>query len=266
MPTHTSSVTLSPFGRPLTPMQARRQHGAYLVSLDAKFNNYTKRPCTASAIMVSLRTGIAPLDLTEEENSAQRLLSITDEEREARKPDRTAQLTGKKTKPLISSMGAYATSVEFQDDNPRRALLKRVAPRFASEREAAEQQVALEAAKMKKKGQLRRSQIDMVQGRRARFVDKMLLPPPKVENVFTKMQAERRQRQVQAAAEAASEAFSGETNKKNKKAKAKARAAYLTAAAVPYGKTRLKSAHMHKGGIDQPYSYVGGYYAVNVPL
>ena len=266
LPTHTSSVALSPFGRPLTPMQARRQHGAYLMSLDAKFNNYTKRPCTASAIMVSLRTGVAPLDLTEEENSTQRLLSITDEEREARKPDRTAQLTGKKTQPLISSMGAYATAVEFQDDNPRRALLKRVAPRFASEREAAEQQVALAAAKMKKKGQLRRSQIDMVQGRRARFVDKMLLPPPKVENVFTKMQAERRQRQIEAAAEAATEAFGGETNKKNKKSKAKARAAYLTAAAVPYGKTRLKSAHMHKGGIDQPYSYVGGYYSVNVPL
>ena len=63
-----------------------------MILMDAKFNHFTKRPCTASAMLVPLRTGNAPLENTEEEYNTIRLLSMTDAEATARQPDKKTQV------------------------------------------------------------------------------------------------------------------------------------------------------------------------------
>jgi hypothetical protein len=82
------------------------------------------------------------------------------------------QLMGKKQAVTKDAMGAYTSAIEFVVDNPRTLLLGRVAPKFASMREEAEEKVRVAREnKAKNGGDPKRAQLDMVQGRRQRFVD-----------------------------------------------------------------------------------------------
>jgi hypothetical protein len=82
------------------------------------------------------------------------------------------QLMGKKQEVTKDAMGAYTSAIEFVVDNPRTLLLGRVAPKFANMREEAEEKVRVAREnKAKNGGDPKRAQLDMVQGRRQRFVD-----------------------------------------------------------------------------------------------
>jgi len=81
-------------------------------------------------------------------------------------------MMGKKQVVTMDAMGAYTSAIEFVVDNPRTLLLGRVAPKFASMREEAEEKVRIAREnKAKSGGDPKRAQLDMVQGRRQRFVD-----------------------------------------------------------------------------------------------
>ena len=62
--------------RPLSQVGQRRQNSARAVGLDATFLRYTKRPSTASALMIPIRTPDAPLDGTEEEKVVNRYVIV----------------------------------------------------------------------------------------------------------------------------------------------------------------------------------------------
>jgi len=257
--------------RPMSKTAQRQRESAALVKMDALFNSFTKRPCTASAILIPLRSGNAPLENTEEEYSTQRLLSMLDEDKEARKEDKKSSLIGRKPVPLKSKMGAYASGVEYKVENPRTILMDRIAPRFANEREKAEETVRILAEKGGRKGDVKRQKVDLVLNRRRRFVDKLLLPPTKMEmDAFAKLKQQRRLKQEAEAEEIGAEgAFSTEevtgslsTVAKARKAKNVARQKFLNSTKnIPYGNTRLRSTHYMKGHFtDRPWEYVSGYY------
>ena len=258
--------------RPVSQARARALGVGQKILMDAKFGHFTKRPCTASAMLVPLRTGNAPLENTEEEFDTIRLLSISERDAEARKADKKDTLIGKKADVTKDPMGAYTSAVEFVVENPRTKLLDRVAPKYANLREEAEEKVRI--AKEKKEaggGDPKRQQVDLVQGRRQRFIDYKLLPPTRRTSAFHEMKKAREDKEASELEELGNMAFGevegkGSTASSALKARNRARQKFIKGVQVPYGKSRLQSSHNMKGKIDAPWTYVGSYYHINMPI
>jgi hypothetical protein len=71
--------------RPHSRLRDRRKDSARLVLLDAKFEKFTRRPSTSSALAIPLRNAEAPFEGTEEEYDTCRILATTAAELESRK-------------------------------------------------------------------------------------------------------------------------------------------------------------------------------------
>ena len=180
----------TPPPRPTTRLQSRRQARARQVGLDAKFELYTKRPCTSSAMFISRRSDNAPLKGTEEENDMNRFFST---------PTRTRNLVvqaieNKKKMGIrayiepdrqkLNALGSYENaSTCIANPTSREQLYDRVVDENSENaRKAKENRIELN--KMIGSGKLtdswRGKKVDMVPSeKRMRFVAKDLVPPIK---------------------------------------------------------------------------------------
>ena len=75
--------------RPISVINQRRFDAAAAIKLDAKFQKFTRRPCTSSSLFVPVRTLLAPLRNTEEEFAPYRVFTLSDSELKAIKPTET---------------------------------------------------------------------------------------------------------------------------------------------------------------------------------
>lgn len=174
-------------------LHQRRQHFAQKVALDAKFLKFTKRLTQHSALSLPLRTPQAPLDGTEEGNSAMRMILAQGFEFERlekyKQRDRFAELLGMQRSPTKDKLGAYSEEVQFSKLNPRDVLYDslflaaQAAAAGASTEEEKEERESLfpslGAAPSKPNVKVepdKRSKVDLVGDKRPRYVDRALLP------------------------------------------------------------------------------------------
>ena len=289
--------------RPVSQLGRRRINSARAVGLDAQFYRYTKRPATSSALGLPLRTPDAPLDGTEEESSVLRQVGDQGAEydlvRKARGKNMRKALGYTTQRPNITPMGDYNTDEKLAPKNAREKLFSRLQAKPMSDREAAENLVA-QAAKDQESGKgaaeaKMADQIELINGRRARFVDKVAIPPDRKETGVEKAMKE--QKRVQEEEEAKKLGLNGEkmeaarrameekllsgdvdgvlpddaslatsTNKERTKSKKDALRQRMimraTKKVVKYGMNRVTSTHNSFGEIEAPWSTVGGRYAV----
>ena len=175
--------------RPGSKVGQRRLDSAGAILMDATFQRYTRRPSTASAILLSVRTPQAPLDGTEEE--ANPLRYITDQGKEY---ELMAKQRGKNirkalgfttTRPPITPMGDYNTGEALGKLGPRDALFQRLVGKPLSEREAAEEYIkqAMESQNKEAAEGKIADEIDMVNGR-ARFIEAVAVPPVRKDSAI----------------------------------------------------------------------------------
>jgi hypothetical protein len=173
--------------RPSTKLRDRRLARARAVKLDAKFEMFTKRPCTSSPMFISQRTANAPLKGTEEETSLIRYFSTPTRTRnlvvaaiEDRKKMGVRQY-GISNSQQLSALGSYAKETDCLADPSGRQLLYDRLLDENDERSKLAKQNRAELNKMLESGKTdswRGKKVDMVPNeKRMRFVSKELVPP-----------------------------------------------------------------------------------------
>ena len=173
--------------RPSTNLRNRRMARARAIKMDAKFELFTERPCTASPLFISKRTANAPLKGTEEENSFNRYFSTPTRTRnlvvtalEDRKKLGIRQYTLSDSQKL-TALGSYSQESNcLADPTERQKLYDRLLDENDERTKLAEQN-RKELNNMLQTEQadgLRGTKVDMVPSeKRLRFVAKELVPP-----------------------------------------------------------------------------------------
>jgi hypothetical protein len=114
----------------MSAIQLRHVNAARIVALDARFFRFTKRPATASALFIPLRTAVAPLDGTPEQKSIIRHITSQGKEYELaeknRKQDLRAALGFEVKEPPRSAMGDYTDAVKVELLNERDKLYNKL--------------------------------------------------------------------------------------------------------------------------------------------
>ena len=291
-----------PAERPRSQLSERRISSARAVTLDATFFRYTKRPATASALGLPLRSPNAPLDGTEEEKNILRYISDQGMEydlvRKARGKNMRKALGCVTERPTITAMGDYNTEEKITAMNEREKLFSRLATKPKSDREAAEDLVraAQESQEGKAAMEAKLAEpVEMINGRRSRFVDADVIPPDRKETGVER--ALKEQQRVQEEEQARKLGLSGENMEKARRALEERLLTGGTACDVPddasaassthrekvkskkdalrqrmlmrsqkkkvqYGMNRVTSTHNSKGEIEAPWSTTGGRYTV----
>jgi len=288
--------------RPMSQLGQRRINSARAVGLDAQFYRYTKRPATASALGVPLRTPSAPLDGTEEESSVLRQIGDQGVEydlvRKARGKNMRKALGYTTQRPHVTPMGDYNTDEKLIPMNKREKLFSRLQSKPMSDREAAENLVREAEKETESKGTAEAKmadQIELINGRRARFVDRDVIPPDRKESGVEKAMKEQKRvmqeeeerklglggQKMEAARRAMEEkllsgdvggilpddaSLSTATNTEKTQSKKDALRQRMimraTKKVVKYGVNRVTSTHNSKGELEAPWSTVSGRYAV----
>lgn len=186
------------YERPLSQLRGRRKQVVNLVSLDAKFYSFTKRPATSSAIFLPLRKPSAPMDGTEEQDNIVRMIASQGQEWDlVNKVAPTAQsarlkaMIGKIEKSAKNSIGAYCDEVMINSGSAKDEIYNRLIIKPLSQLEEANLKLTkgmktIEAGKQKK--------VDMINGKRARFVDSELLPVERERSLVERMAIEAREK------------------------------------------------------------------------
>lgn len=188
--------------RPMSSTQERRLHVAKVVGLDGKFNKFTKRPSTQSAILLPLRSAVAPYEGTEEEGNVRRILSSQGKEYDLVKTETSIlnRTLGIKPKVSTDSIGAYCEELGHKELNGREALFQKLTG-DRSALEDAELQVTKAAAKKlsDRLESIFKSKINLSSdGRRALYAEPDLLPQSTKLNVIQsliKAKADEQERQ-----------------------------------------------------------------------
>jgi hypothetical protein len=186
--------------RPTSAMQLRRRQAAKTVALDAKFFRFTRRPATASALFIPLRTPTAPLYGTDEQKSIMRHITMQGKEFELAAKnapvDIRARLGFEVKEPHKSFIGDYteAVSVEIKSERDRLYNMLNVKP--MSEREAIEAamlaaEAALRASGKGAKEAAVQEKVAMVQDKRLRFIEEKVIPPERKLMLVERMALER---------------------------------------------------------------------------
>lgn len=287
--------------RPNSAVGKRRKESADSVLMDATFLRYTRRPSTASSIMLSQRTPEAPLDGTEEEQSPLRYITDQGQEYELMAKQRGKNMRkalGFQTnRPPTTPMGDYNTGEILGKLKKRDALFHRLASKPLTEREAAEQYVKEQMTKKNKEASeaIVASEIDMVNGR-SRFIESVAVPPVRKESAIraivenqkkadhaAKMkklglhgasgEAAMQDLQQQLMDEASGienkpteeQSLISESSSKHKAKKDALKRRMLMRSGktdVKYGLNRVTSTHMSKGTIEAPWTTASGRYKV----
>jgi len=254
-------------------LQSRRIRSARAVGLDAKFQFFTTRPSSASAMFIPLRTPNCPEYGTEEQGNIVRMIVSQGPEHEAAAKARKTNFTF----PGKSRLGHYTKAVEFEMSKERDALMSRVLMSNESlaaktERELEEIKNNASADKGDKLFAGKKKKIAMINGRRAVMVEAELLPASNSTNFVQKMKkeradaAEKERDKKEALARAAmaanlggddGSAIQSEQAKKQNERNAQL---FLRKKVVLYGKGRITSTHNTKGKIEEPWTTCGGRY------
>ena len=293
--------------RPVSAVQQRRIHSARLVALDAKFFRFTKRPATSSAMFLSLRSPTAPLDGTEEQKSIMRHITSQGKEYDLvaknRKVDLRVRLGFAVKEPPKSGMGDYIDGIIVNINGERDLLYNKLNIKPMSDVEAIQAQMLAAAEERNKskgaKEAVIQPKVDMVQDKRLRFVEPVVIPPARKLTLLERMAKERaqsaeeeRKARLGIAGEAEHAAkqelmksllapvdeddkddatFVGDglieeqAHKRKMKAKQqkKMRGVHLLMKKeIKYGAGRLRSSHNLTGKIEPPWSAVSGRFAV----
>jgi len=276
-PSRAGSAILEPIERPVSNVKQRRADIAHQVALDGKFVSFTKRVATASTLWLPLRTPNAPLYGTAEHGNILRIITSQGKDfdlMEKTKKENIYEKLGLVVDPKKSVIGAYSEAVQFGGSSERDKLLFSIAGTNISEgqKEASIDTVLDVEAK---DSALKRDKVDMVGGRRKRFVDRALIPPKTLSNFIE--QAHDRDNK----AELEKQRIIDEKNKKllgvakmtdvkNEKNIANdeevmkmlnSRQSHLKKREVKYGKGRLTSTHNSTGTIVEPWEHVSHSYS-----
>jgi len=186
--------------RPTSAMQLRRQQAAKTVALDAKFFRFTRRPATASALFIPLRTPTAPLYGTDEQKSIMRHITMQGKEFELAAKnapvDMRARLGFEVKEPHKSFIGDYTEAVSVEINGERDKLYNKLNVKPMSEREAIEAamlaaEAALRASGKSVKEAAVQEQVPMVQDKRLRFIEEKVIPPERKLMLVERMALER---------------------------------------------------------------------------
>ncbi len=281
-------------------IQQRRRAFAQQVALDAKFLQFTKRTTQQSALGLPLRTSKAPMQGTEEGNSAMRMILSQGLEFERlekyKKKSAFAELLLLRG-PVKNVLGAYSEGVALAKPNPRDILYDSLhldAQAVALERAAkATAAVGMKDTTSSAVEPEKRAKIDLVNGRRPRYVDKALLPvrlePTLVEKMVCEHKAREEAEQLKkqslssersqalarlemehAIADAqksldsqSASALLMDNKHRRREATGKQQSLnrmFLQKKEVKYGQGRLTSSHNLTGRLEEPWTTVGGRY------
>jgi len=168
-------------------LKERRMKLAQLVILDGKFNQFTKRPATSSAMLLPLRHAVAPYEGTEEEGNTRRILSSQGKDFDMvnTQVSTTRRFGGQAQKVPINTIGAYTKALDKIAGTAREELFAQVPIKPLTERELAELAVAKSSSnKMENRlANIKQEKVDTVnKDRRMRFVEKELVPPDVLMN------------------------------------------------------------------------------------
>lgn len=163
-------------------LKERRQKLAQLVILDGKFNQFTKRPATSSAMLLPLRHAVAPYEGTEEEGNTRRILSSQGKDFDMVKTQisNTRRFGGQSQKVPTSTIGAYTKALDKVAVTAREELFAQVPIKPLTERELAELAVSKSSSNNleSRLANIKKDKADTVnKDRRLRFVEKELVPP-----------------------------------------------------------------------------------------
>jgi hypothetical protein len=164
--------------KPKSRVLERRLDSAAQVKLDGKFSLYTRRPCTSSALLLPIRSTTAPLRNTEEEYKEYRVLTLSDGQLASIKAIPADVAKGKNDKrlhirPKTSAIGQYTDAVHQREATVRANLFGSLVSHNTVD-ELMDQQEQLKGRSIIK---LRREKIDLINGRRSKFVSRSLVPP-----------------------------------------------------------------------------------------
>jgi hypothetical protein len=173
--------------RPLTNYAKRRLQSANKVKLDGMFELFTTRPCTSSPFMQSKRDHDAPLIDTPEEFNVARYLSTPNKIRDKivtavvkEKTERKSAFRSSEFVLLKTQFGSYSTALEYAPSTDREILFSKLVQEdgIADNIAKATLQASLGLShNNNKESQMFAKKVDMVDGKRSRFVDSKLLPP-----------------------------------------------------------------------------------------
>ena len=251
----------------------RRVRSARAVGLDAKFQFFTTRPSSASALFLPIRTPSCPEYGTEEQGNIIRMIVSQGPDHEAAAKSRKTNITF----PGKSRLGHYTKAIEFDKSKDRDALMSRVL--MESESLAAKAERELEEIKKgsDKQDKLfagKKKKIAMINDKRAIMVDPELLPATNSTNFVQQMKKERaeaaekeRERKEAMARAAMSSNLNGADDgnttqtEHSKKMNERNAQLFLKKKVVLYGKGRITSTHNTKGKVEEPWSCCGGRYS-----
>lgn len=196
----------------MSQVQLRRQGRIDAIKLDAKFQQFTRRPATSSNMFVSQRTPLAPLEGTPEEFSVLRAVTsqgiayeMVHKNKKYKEMERIKAVYGHIPEPPRSSLGDYRTELSTHAASDRDKLNARLV-KGMSDLEASEAMVksAMQGSTVGAQEQaqknlltLKRTKIDLVHDKRSRFVDPLMLPPTRVAGVIEQMAAKAKEKMKQ---------------------------------------------------------------------
>lgn len=265
--------------RPSSVIKQRRADIAHKVALDGKFINFTKRPASSSTLWLPLRTPNAPMYGTIEQDNILRIIASQGKDfdlMEKTKKENIYEKLGLCVDPKKSVIGAYSEAVEFSGSTDRDKLLFSIAGTGTGTADSSNDISINTVMDVESKGNaLKREKVDMVGGRRKRFVDRALIPPKTLSNFIEQAH----DRDHKAALE--KQRIIDEKNKKligvSKLSDLKddnhgksdeevmkmlnSRQSHLRAKEVKYGKGRLTSTHNCTGTLVEPWEHVPHSYA-----
>jgi hypothetical protein len=256
-------------------LQTRRIQTARAVGLDAKFQFFTTRPSSASALGLPIRDPKCPEYGTEEQGDIMRMIVSQGPEHEAAAKARKTNYT----LPSKSRLGHYTKAIEFDAAKDRDALMSRVL--MDNESLAAKAERELEEAKKNASADLgdklyagKKKKIPLINNKRAVMVDPELLPASNTVNFVQKMKKERaealeaeRQKKEAMARAAMAANLSGDEDslgiqsEQSKKRNERNAQLFLRKKVVLYGKGRITSTHNTKGKLEEPWTTCGGRYS-----
>lgn len=275
--TRSGSAVLEPLERPMSTIKQRRSHIAHQVALDGKFVNFTKRVATASTLWLPLRTPTAPMYGTVEQGNILRIIASQGKDfdlMEKTRKENIYEKLGLVVDPKKSVIGAYSEAVQFGGSSDRDKLLFSITGTNRAEgREEISVNTVMDVEA--KDNALKRGQVDMVAGRRKRFVDKALIPPKTLSNFIEQAhdrdhKAELEKQRIIDEKNKKLQGVAKLTDIKDEKNIASdeevmkmlnSRQSHLKTREVKYGKGRLTSTHNSTGPIVEPWEYVSHSYA-----
>ena len=277
-------LKLEPLERPSSVIKKRRDYIARCVAVDGRFAGFTKRPSSSSCLWLPRRKPEAPMYGTEEQGSILRIIASQGKDFdlvEKTKKENIYEKLGLVLDPPVSIIGAYSEAIVFGGSSDRDKLLFSVAGTQATgavEEEGGGGEDEGDGNTLDPNANrtaLKREKLDLVSGRRKRFVAKALVPPKHMSSFIEKAHekdrkaAEAKQKRkdqvnmkLQGVKDASEPEAAGKDTSSEDVLKAlDARTAHLRVYDPKYGKGRLTSTHNSKGRLLVPWEHVAHSYA-----